>query len=66
MRDPLHPLEQVELDINVTFRGELARRVCEHSERLGIEPVQLLADIVELVFMIDKVDLVLGIGEEHG
>lgn len=54
-----HPLETVEIDLDIQLRGELAKRVLEHAERLRIEPQEMLADIIEFAINEDLVDAIL-------
>lgn len=62
---PPHPLEECEITLEINLRGEMARRVIEHAERLSRAPVELMADIVERVLADDLIDAVLDEGGDE-
>lgn len=55
----IHPLQEIEIDLELTLRGDLAKSVAEIAERRRQEPAELLADVIEAVFGDDIVDAVL-------
>lgn len=49
----------LEIDIELSLRGELADAVVAHAKRLGQEPAEMLADILEIVFEDNLVNAIL-------
>lgn len=54
------PIINLEIDCEVQLRGELAKRLVEEAEYRGVDPVELLADLIEVVLGEDKIDELLG------
>lgn len=51
--------EAVEIDLEMTLKNELAKKLIAEAERLGRSPVVLLADIIERVLTDNLVSAVI-------
>ena len=49
----------IELEVVTTLKGNMARLAEAHAKRLNRRPVDLLADIIERVFLDNLVDAIL-------
>lgn len=47
-----------ELYMEISLRGDLADKVLRHARRLGVRPIDLVADVIDRVFLEDLVDAV--------
>lgn len=53
--------EQIELLVETTFRDDLARKLIHEANERGVEPVELLATIIENVLRDDLVSAVVDL-----
>lgn len=56
-------MQPLEIDIELTLRGRLARMLTAHAERRRKGPAELLSDLIEAVLNDDLVNAVLDDGK---
>lgn len=54
-----NPTRELVIEVKTTFKGPLAMKIEAEAARLKMPPVDLLADLVEVIFNDNMVDAVL-------
>ena len=54
-----HPLIDHEITVETVLRGELARTLIEHAEARHKRPIDVFADLVEIILRENMVDAIL-------
>lgn len=57
-----HPLEEIEIDLELNIRGEDARRVLEIAERRKQEPADMLLAVLHHAIADDMIDAIIDDG----
>ncbi len=55
----IHPLDQIEIDLEINLRGPMAKAAIEYAERLKMDPAEMLTEILEHALNDDLVEAII-------